>query len=68
MTRMSVAELTLKKQIERITHDMETCGRECDAFNLQHDVLSRQRQALQAELNRLAAARHEAPTKRKPAP
>lgn len=66
MTRISVAELTLKKQIERVTHDMETCARERDAFVLQYDILWRQREALQLEFNRLGSDRHEASTKRKP--
>lgn len=65
MTRMSVAELTLKKQIERISHDIETCMREMQAFSLQHGILQRQRDALEMEYSRLAEARRKASTQRK---
>jgi hypothetical protein len=67
MKRISVAELTLKKQIERITRDMETCQRERKAYDLQYDILLRQHDALKDEFDRLAAARRKSSEQRKPA-
>jgi BMFP domain-containing protein YqiC len=65
MTRMSVAELTLKKQIDRINHEMDTCLTERKAFDLQYDILLRQRDSLEIEYDRLADARRKASTQRK---
>lgn len=57
MKRMSVAEQTLKKQIERMKHDVDILIDTRDGYTIQIDTLLNQIEMLKSEQAKLAKAR-----------
>jgi hypothetical protein len=65
MKRMSIAEQTLKKQIERIENDMRVIAEEQVVLKTRREALLNQRDQLVLEMERLIRARHLASNQRK---